>query len=199
MVAQRSRYDHTTGSHYSECLDTSLWHWNKFMQNVQLSSSSAQLLRQTCCVTDSGTNFPFTHIPTPPSKVPCNKLRLGAVVEVFPASNRTRRFTTVFTKASVPSSAWVRRIQSAPWLILYPTPPWGSSPPPSGPGSAHYRGFTITFRHTTLMRTPLDEWSALNRYHYLTIHTTFTKRQISMSRRDSNPQNHQSNGRRSTP
>ena len=28
---------------------------------------------------------------------------------------------------------------------------------PSGPGPPHYRGFTITFRHTTLGRTPLDE------------------------------------------
>jgi hypothetical protein len=28
---------------------------------------------------------------------------------------------------------------------------------PSGPGLPHYRGFTITLRHTTLGRTPLDE------------------------------------------
>jgi hypothetical protein len=31
---------------------------------------------------------------------------------------------------------------------------------PSGPGPPRYRGFTITLRHTTLGRTPLDEWSA---------------------------------------
>ena len=31
---------------------------------------------------------------------------------------------------------------------------------PSGPGSPHYPGFTITLRHTTRGRTPLDEWSA---------------------------------------
>jgi hypothetical protein len=30
----------------------------------------------------------------------------------------------------------------------------------SGPGPPHYRGLTITLRHTTLGRTPLDEWSA---------------------------------------
>jgi hypothetical protein len=35
-----------------------------------------------------------------------------------------------------------------------------SATPPSGPGPPHYRGFTITFRHTTLDRTPLDEESA---------------------------------------
>jgi len=28
---------------------------------------------------------------------------------------------------------------------------------PSGPGPPHYRGFTITFRHTTIGRTPLDK------------------------------------------
>jgi hypothetical protein len=28
---------------------------------------------------------------------------------------------------------------------------------PSGPGPPHYRGFTITRRHTTLGRTPLEE------------------------------------------
>jgi len=30
-------------------------------------------------------------------------------------------------------------------------------PPPSGQGPPHYQGFTITLRHTTLGRTPLDE------------------------------------------
>jgi hypothetical protein len=31
---------------------------------------------------------------------------------------------------------------------------------PSGPAPPHYRCFTITLKHTTLGRTPLDEWSA---------------------------------------
>jgi hypothetical protein len=31
---------------------------------------------------------------------------------------------------------------------------------PSGPVSPRSRGFTITLRHTTLGRTPLEEWSA---------------------------------------
>jgi hypothetical protein len=43
---------------------------------------------------------------------------------------------------------------------------------PSAPGPPHYRGFTITFRHTTLGRTPLDEWSARRRDLYLTAHNT---------------------------
>ena len=33
--------------------------------------------------------------------------------------------------------------------------PWRNSP--SGPGSPHFRGFTIALRHTTHGRTPLDE------------------------------------------
>jgi hypothetical protein len=45
--------------------------------------------------------------------------------------------------------------------------------------ASHYRGFAITHRHTTLGRTPLDEWSARRRDLYLTTHITH-KRQTSM-------------------
>jgi len=43
----------------------------------------------------------------------------------------------------------------------------------------HYRGFMMKFRHATLGRTPLDEWSARRRDLYLTTHNTH-KRQIFM-------------------
>ena len=43
--------------------------------------------------------------------------------------------------------------------------------PPSGLMS-HCWGFKITLRHTTLSRTPLDEWSARRRALYLTTHNT---------------------------
>jgi hypothetical protein len=43
---------------------------------------------------------------------------------------------------------------------------------PRGPGPPHYRGFTITFRHTTLGRTPLDEWSARRRDVCVPTHNT---------------------------
>jgi len=44
---------------------------------------------------------------------------------------------------------------------------------PSGPGPSRYGGFTITFRHTTLGRIPLHEWSARrSRDLYLIIHNT---------------------------
>jgi len=38
----------------------------------------------------------------------------------------------------------------------------------SGPGPPHRPGFTIILRHTTLGRTPLDEWSAWRRDLYVT-------------------------------
>jgi hypothetical protein len=50
---------------------------------------------------------------------------------------------------------------------------------PSGPGPPCCRGFTITLRHTTLGRTPLDERSARRRDLYLTTHNTH-KRQKAM-------------------
>ena len=43
---------------------------------------------------------------------------------------------------------------------------------PSGPGPPHYRGFTITLRHTTLSWTPLNECSARRRDLYLPTHNT---------------------------
>jgi hypothetical protein len=45
-------------------------------------------------------------------------------------------------------------------LLIFP-PQWHNSP--SAPRPHHCRGFTITLRHTTLGRTPLDEWSARRR------------------------------------
>ena len=45
---------------------------------------------------------------------------------------------------------------------------------PSGP-RPHCPGFTITLRHTTLGRTPLDEWSVRRRDLYLTTHNTHNR------------------------
>jgi hypothetical protein len=45
--------------------------------------------------------------------------------------------------------------------------------------ASHYRGFTITLRHTTLSRIPLDDWSARQGYLYLSTHNTH-KRQTSV-------------------
>jgi len=57
--------------------------------------------------------------------------------------------------------------------------------PPSGPGPPHYRGFTITLRHTTFGRNSLDDWSARRRDIYLTTHNTHDRQPY--LRRDSNP------------
>ena len=54
--------------------------------------------------------------------------------------------------------------------------PWPiRSPPSSGPGPLEYRSFTITFRHTTLGRTPLHEWSARRRDLYQATHNIHKK------------------------
>jgi len=43
---------------------------------------------------------------------------------------------------------------------------------PSGPGPPYYRGFTITLRHTTFGRTPLDERSVRRTHPYLITYNT---------------------------
>jgi hypothetical protein len=65
---------------------------------------------------------------------------------------------------------------------------------PSGPGPPHCRGFTITIRHITLGKTPLDLWSGLRKQH-----TTLTRDRHPCPRRNSNPQSQQASGRRPTP
>ena len=57
---------------------------------------------------------------------------------------------------------------------LFPSLPHCATAP-SGPKPPHYRGFTITLRHSTLGRTPLDEWSARRRDLYLTTHNTHNR------------------------
>ena len=60
---------------------------------------------------------------------------------------------------------------------------WGSSPvffyrgatAPTGPGPPHFRHFAITFRHTTLCKTPRDEWSARRRDIFLITHNTHNR------------------------
>ena len=47
---------------------------------------------------------------------------------------------------------------------------------PSRPRPPHCRGFTITLRHTTFGRTPLDKWSGRRRNLYLTTHNTHNRR-----------------------
>jgi len=59
--------------------------------------------------------------------------------------------------------------------------------------------FTITLRHTTLGRAPLDEWSAHCKEIFLTTRTTLTTDRHPYRRRDSKPQSQQASGRRPTP
>jgi len=64
---------------------------------------------------------------------------------------------------------------------------------PSGSGPPYYRGFTITLRHITLGRTPLDAETSTWQ------HTTLTTDRYPCPRYDSNPQSQQARGRRHTP
>ena len=43
---------------------------------------------------------------------------------------------------------------------------------PSGPGLPQCWGFMVTIRHKTLVRAPLDEWSAHHRQLYLIVYNT---------------------------
>jgi len=56
----------------------------------------------------------------------------------------------------------------------------------SGPGPPHYPCFTISLRHTTLGKIPLDNWSVRRRDFCLTTHNTYN-RQTTMNQRDSSP------------
>jgi len=49
---------------------------------------------------------------------------------------------------------------------------------PIGRRSLHCRGFTIILRHTTVGRTPLDEWSARRRDLYPTTQNTDNRQDI---------------------
>jgi hypothetical protein len=68
----------------------------------------------------------------------------------------------------------------------------------SGPRPLRYRCFMITLRHTTLNRTPPDEWSVRRRDIPLTTHNTHN-RQTSMSWWDSNPRFQEASDCRPTP
>ena len=49
---------------------------------------------------------------------------------------------------------------------------------PGRPGRPHCRYFAIILRHTTLGRTPLEEWSARRRGLYLTTHNTHNRQTV---------------------
>ena len=79
-------------------------------------------------------------------------------IKLFPYSQHSNSYTTIYSHSILAFA----RLDS----------PAGSRPPSS-------RGFEVTLRHTTLSRTPLNEWSAHCRDLCVTTHNTH-KRQISM-------------------
>jgi hypothetical protein len=93
-------------------------------------------------------------------------------------------------------TVWIYRIIHRRMIVL--SPPSVRATAPSGPGPPHYRCFTIILRHTTLSRTPLDEWSVRRRDFYLTTQT-LTRDKHPCPRWNSNPRSQQALGRRTTP
>ena len=63
------------------------------------------------------------------------------------------------------------------YIYIYIYPSWLDRP--SGPRPPHCWGFEIRLRHTTLGRTPLDDWSISRRALHLTTHNIH-KRQTSI-------------------
>jgi hypothetical protein len=69
--------------------------------------------------------------------------------------------------------------------------------PPVGQGLLNVEASRLHSTHTTIGRTPLDEWLSRHRDLYLTTHNTHNRHP--RPRRDSNPQSQQASGRRPTP
>jgi len=72
-----------------------------------------------------------------------------------------------------------------------------STTAPRGSGLLYYRGYAITLRHTTVDRTPLDEWSDRRRGQYLKIHNSHKRH--SCPRGYSKPRLQQESGRTDKP
>jgi len=75
--------------------------------------------------------------------------------------------------------------------------PWGFFPHDAT--APHYRGFTITLRHATLGRDPLDEWTAPTQKPLLDNKQHPQESDIHVHQRDSNPQSQRARSRRPTP
>jgi hypothetical protein len=79
------------------------------------------------------------------------------------------RMTDTMTSHNIVLSSW-----DTLYILFY------VATAPRGPGSPHYRGFTIILRHISLGKNPLDEWSVRRRDLYLTTNNTH-KGEISMT------------------
>jgi hypothetical protein len=78
-----------------------------------------------------------------------------------------------------------------------PPPSSPGSTAPRGPGPPQFRSFTIPVTHTTLGRTPLDEWSARRRDLYLAIYNA-NRKHTSMRPAGFEPKTQHASGRRPT-
>jgi hypothetical protein len=93
-------------------------------------------------------------------------------------------FILTFTITSTFLQVIIHYHQHIRWYKFQFSFSWLDSP--SGPGPSHCWDLEITLRHTTLGRTPLDEWSAQRRELYLTTPNTH-KRHTSLAFEPANP------------
>jgi hypothetical protein len=80
-------------------------------------------------------------------EIPCYVLRKATHPNTHPHMR---------TESAAVTGSWPQHPQHRTTLNFF----FNAATAPSGPGPPHYRGFTITLRHITLGRTPLDEWSS---------------------------------------
>jgi len=89
--------------------------------------------------------------------------------------------TPIFTRTAIHRSVWSRNLVKEKAVARQGLlSQIKENKKPSWPGPSHNRGFTTTLSHTTLARTPLEEWSDRCSEIYLTTHNTH-KIQTSMS------------------
>jgi hypothetical protein len=109
-------------------------------------------------------------------------IELGFLLHTNPCRRNARYLRSANSWNTFPSSAYMQYILSwhSQWQSYsFNCPLPHGTTAPGRLGSPCCQSFTITLRHTTLARTPLDEWSARRRELHLTTHSTHN-RQTSM-------------------
>jgi hypothetical protein len=89
---------------------------------------------------------------------------------------KDRRGYSHFKEEALDRTMWSNRFGGGFGPVVWQNTEWMNGvKTSSGPRSPHYRNFTITLRHTTLDRTPLDDWSARRTDLVLLTHITHTR------------------------
>jgi hypothetical protein len=140
----------------------------------QFPLSTHQLIRVFWSVSQVPQFFSFPRLTKVGNPYKCVNILLSRDRNVETMGTKTVHAKWYFEMISVAHNLNCTILTGVPTNFFFR---WRNSP--IGPGPPHYRCFTITLRHITIRRAPLDEWSARRRDLYLTTHNTH-KRQTSM-------------------